>query len=79
MKAIKSNKELLTKEQIKEAKSALNTILKLKNRIEFIDDIEDLDGHTGGLAYEAHDTFMEFGDKIYGLLSIVERIENFGK
>lgn len=78
MKAEPTN-ELLTKEQIKEAKAAIKSLLKLRDKIDFIGNIEDYDGHTDGLAYEAAQGVLELADKIYGLKDIIERIENFGK
>ena len=76
---MKANEDLLTKEQIKEAKAAIKSLLKLRNKIDFLEEIEDMDGHTDGLAYDAAQADLELGDKIYGLQSIIERIENYGK
>lgn len=78
MKA-KSNNELLTNEQIKEVKAAIKSLIKLRNKIDFLEGIEDMDGHTNGLAYDAGQAVLELGDKIYGLQDVIERIENFGK
>ena len=76
---MKANNNLLTKEQIKEAKAAIKSLLKIRNKIDFLEEIKDMDGHTDGLAYDAEQAVLELADKIYGLQDVIERIENFGK
>lgn len=76
---MKATEDLLTKEQIEEAKATIKSLHMLYDKIAFLEGIEDMDGHTGNLAYDAEQALLEFGDKIYGLQNIIERIENYGK
>lgn len=74
---MKATDKILTKEQIKEAKAAINSLLKLRDKIDFLEGIEDMDGHTDGLAYDAEQAVLELSDAIYGLQDIIERIDAF--
>lgn len=78
---MKANKKapLLTKKQIAEAKAALATIRTLRDKLEPMESIEDLDGHTNGIAYEAHDAYWCFSDELGRLETALEQIENFNK
>lgn len=70
------NESLLTAEEIKTAKKAIKSALKAMEQLRPLDEIEDWDGHTNGLAYDAHDHYQCMGDHLYAIKSILERIEN---
>ena len=76
MKATAAKPHLLTAEEIKIAKKAIRAAKKAMEQLRPLDEIEDWDGHTNGLAYEAHDDYQCMGDHLYALESILKRIEN---
>lgn len=76
---MKATDKILTKKQLKEAKAAIANIKTILASIQFVEQIEDLDDHTDGLAYDAHNKWYEASDAIYSLEDVIKRIENFQK